>query len=427
MQIKELEKKDLIRKFNITIPQKDIAVAIEKKAQEIAATAKIDGFRSGKVPISFIKTRYKESLNSDIVDELMKSASKEVVKQNNFELSSTPRVNNVKFEEKSDLVFDIEMELLPVIPEFNQKNIKLEKKLCPIEEKEIEESMDKLRQDYKTLKPLPKDTAAKEGDTLLIDASGSMDGKEFPEGQVSNKQLTLGSKEFIPGFEEGLVGAKAGDKKKLKLKFPKEYWKKDLADKPVVFDVTVKEVSKSELPAIDDKLAQKLHLKDLNELKEKISQSLSKYYDEISTSILRKELFDQLDKDITIQVPEKLVERELEFLTKDSDSLKESDQTAKDMATRRVKIGLILSDLAKKNKISVSEEEVRAEITKHMQSMPGQENLVLDYYRNNPEALQGVNGKVLEDKAVTFLLQQISLSEKKVTPKELMDLFQSIK
>lgn len=427
MQIEELEKKDLIRKFKITIPQKDLELAIDKKAEEIASTAKIDGFRPGKVPASFIKAKHKQSLHGDVLDDFMKTASKEVVKQNNFELSSTPRVDKIEFEEKSDLAFEIEMELLPVIPEFDMKKIKLEKNISPVEDKEIEESMDRLRQDHKTFKALPKTAAAKEGDTLLIDAEGSLDGVKFPEGQVTNKQLTLGSKEFIAGFEDGLIGAKAGDQVKLNLKFPKEYWKKELTGKDVVFDVTVKEVSKAELPPIDDALAQKLHLKDLKELKEKIEQSLVKYYDDISINILRKELFDQLDKEIEFQVPEKLIEKELEFLTQDSDSLKESDEKAKDMATRRVKIGLILSDLAKKHKISVSQEEVREEITKHMQSMPGQENLILDYYKNHPEALQGINGKVLEDKSVKFLLQEISLSEKKVTPTELMDLFQAIK
>lgn len=424
MQIKELEKKDLIRKFHITIPTAKVEKAIEDKAVDIAKTAKLDGFRDGKVPTSVIKQKYSDSLKSDTLDALMKSASKEIVEKNNFELSSTPRVDNLVFEDKKDLAFDIEMELLPAIPEIKPKEIKLQKNSTEIGKKEIEETLAKLAGDFKTHKALPKTTVAKNGDTVLIDATGSVDGKDFPEGKVTAHHLTLGSKQFIPGFEDGLVGTKAGDKKTLNLKFPKDYWKEELKDKAVSFDVTVKEVSKEELPKIDDSLAQKLQLKDEKELRSKVTESLTKYHEDITVNLMKKELFDHLENKVKFSVPTKLVEKELEHL---NSSNKDNEEENKAMATRRVKIGLILSDIAKQKEIKISQDEVRQEIGKQLQSMPGQQDAMLEYYKNNPQAIEDIKGKILEDKSVELLLKEVSITEKKVTPEELTKLFQDIK
>ena len=427
MQIKELEKNELIIKFKVTIPHKEVEVVLNEKAHEIAKTAKIDGFRAGKIPLSVIKSKYKNPLRSETIDALMKSASQELVAKNKLTLSSTPEIDHLHFHDGEDLSFEIEVELLPVIPALDAKNIKLEKKVVTIEDEEIQKSLDKLLQDFKTFNPLPKDTAAQDGDTVLIDVTGSFDGKEFKEGQVINKQLTLGSGEFIPGFESGLIGAKAGETKTLNLMFPDDYWKKEFSGKPVDFEVTVKELSKSELPAVDDELAKKFNLKNLEELKEKVSESLGKHYEEISTNILRKELFDYLDSSVTIPVPQKLIKKELEFLADNSES-EDGVNKNLDIATRRVKVGLILSDLAKEKGITISQEDVRTEIAKHLQTIPAQQHgFVLDYYKNNPQALEHVRGKIIEDKSVELLLQEISISEKKVTTKELTEIFQEIK
>ena len=427
MQIKELEKKDLIRKFKITIPQEKVESAIDEKATEIAKTAKIAGFREGKVPPSIIKQKHKDSLRKDVLDALITSSTKEIVEKNKFSLSSAPKIENLEFEDKKPLSFDVELELLPVIPDFDPKKIKLERKTTDVGEKEVKESLDNLRQDYKEFSALPKTTAAKKGNAVLIDAVGSIDGKEFPEGKVTDKQLTLGSNEFIPGFEDGLVGVKAGDKKTLNLTFPKEYWKKELAAKKVKFDVTVKEVSEVKLPPANDELAKKFQLKDLKELNTKIKESIIKHYEEMSQSLVKKDLFDHLDKELKIDVPKGLVEKELEYLNKNPDTPEDTKEKNRELSTRRVKIGLILSDFAKKKKIEISKEEVNTEVGKQLRSMPGQEQVLLEYYKNNPQALESIRGKVLEDKSVELLLKESAITEKKVTPKELTKLFQSIR
>lgn len=427
MQIKELENKDLIRKFKITIPSSKVEESIDSKAAEIAKTAKIAGFRDGKVPSSVIKQKHKDSLRREVLDEIITSSTKEIIEKNKFSLSTAPKIENLDFEEKKDLSFDVELELLPVIPEFDPKKITLERKITDVGEKEVKESLDGLREDYKEFTPLSKETAAKKGNAVLIDAVGSIDGKEFPEGKVSDKHLTLGAKEFIPGFEDGLIGVKAGDKKTLNLSFPKDYWKKELAAKKVTFEVTVKEVSEVKLPDIDDNLAKKFQLKDLKDLNAKIKESIIKHHEDISRNLIKKDLFDYLDKNINITLPKKLIEKELEFLTKNPETNKETKEKNTELSTRRVKIGLILSDFAKKRKITISKEETNAEVGKQLRSMPGQEQILLDYYQKNPQALESINGKILEDKSVELLVKESSVKEKKVTPKELTDLFHAIK
>ncbi|MCH9753646.1 MAG: trigger factor, partial [Alphaproteobacteria bacterium] len=307
------------------------------------------------------------------------------------------------------------------------KKIKIEKPTSEAGEAEVKEAIDNLRQDYKEFIALSKTTAAKKNNAVLIDAVGSIDGKEFPEGKVTDKQLTLGANEFIPGFEDGLIGVKAGDKKTLDLTFPKEYWKKELAGKKVKFDVTVKEVSDVKIPAVDDELAKKFQLKDLKDLNTKVKESIIKHYEDMSHNLVKKDLFDYLDKQIKIDTPKSLVEKELEFLNKNPDTPKETIEKNRELSIRRVKIGLILSDFAKKKKIEISKEEVNTEVGKQLRSMPGQEQVLLDYYKNNPQALESIRGKILEDKSVELLLKESAMTEKKVTPKELTNLFQSIK
>jgi trigger factor len=427
MQIKELENKDLIRKFKITIPSDKVNSDIDDKAKEIAKTAKIAGFREGKVPASVIKQKHKDSLRRDVLDAIITSSTKEVIEKNKFSLSASPKIENLDFEENKDLAFDVELELLPVIPEFDPKKITLERKTTDVGEKEVKEALDNLRQDYKEFVSLPKETAAKKGDAVLIDAVGSIDGKEFPEGKVTDKQLTLGANEFIPGFEDGLIGVKSGDEKTLNLTFPKEYWKKELAAKKVKFDVTVKDVSNVNLPAVNDELAKKFQLKDLKDLNTKIKESIIKHHEEMSQNLVKKDLFDHLDKEVQVNVPNGLVEKEMEFLTKNHDTTQETKEKNMELSTRRVKIGLILSDFAKRKKITISKEETNAEVGKQLRSMPGQEQVLLEYYKNNPQALESIRGKILEDKSVDLLLEESTIAEKKVTPKELTDLFQAIK
>jgi len=252
-----------------------------------------------------------------------------------------------------------------------------------------------------------------------------MDGKEFPEGKVTGKYLVLGANEFISGFEAGLVGVKSGDSKVLNLAFPADYWKKELAGKPVSFDVVVKDVCKVEMPS-DEDLAKKLGLKDATELKAKISEFVGNRYQSSSLDLLKKELFDYLDANVDFPVPQKLLKKELEFLTKaGEDNEKEDKNNA--IAKRRVKMGLILSNFAKEKSIKVTQEDVNNEIMQHLSSVPAQQHqFIVDYYRQNPQALEHVRGKVMEDKAIDELLKDIVISEKKVTAEELNNLFDKI-
>jgi trigger factor len=425
MQIEELEKKDLAIKYKVTISKNEFEQKIEDKAQDLSKTAKLDGFRVGKVPISVIKLRYKHPLQTETIEFFMESASKDLVKSKSLVLSSSPEVHDVHFHEGKDLTFNIEVELLPEIPAIDMKKIKLERKVVEVSDEEISKGIEKLRSDFKEFKTLGDKHPAKDGEAVLIDATGFMDGKEFSEGKVTDKHLVIGSNEFIAGFESGLIGSKVGESKLLNLSFPSDYWKNEMAGKPVSFDVVVKDVCEVVLPD-DENLAKKLGLKDAVELKAKISEFIGSRYNTSSLDLLKKELFDYLDDNVDFPVPQKLLKKELKFLASDEEN-KEQEEKNSFVARRRVKMGLILSSFAKDKNIKITQEDVNKEIMQHLSSVPAQQHqFIVDYYRNNPQALEHVRGKVLEDKAIDELLKTLVISEKKVTAEELNNLFDKI-
>ena len=431
MKVKEILNEELLRKYDIVIPAKEIAEELESRAEKIATTAKIDGFRTGKIPSAVIKARYKDSLKSEILDHFINSTAQDLIKKNNLKLLSQPKVDEIKFEDKQDLSFTIEMPLLPNIPKIDYKKIELTKYISDVSEEELKEALEKFQKNQQTYEKLAENVAAKKGDAVLIDATESMDGKDFPEGKVNEKRLELGSNEFIPGFEDGLIGSKAGDTKTLNLAFPKDYWMKDYAGKKVSFEVKVKEVSEVKIPKLDDELAKKVKLKDVKELKEKMKESLKNHYEENSSAILKKDLFDHLDKVVTCTLPSQLLESEEKFLLQNNPSgAKQDDKTKaenKKLAARRVKLGLILSNVAKEEEIIVSENDIRDEMSRHVQSAPMQAQQIIDYYQNNPQAAEGLKSKIMEEKATDLVINNITLKEKKVTPEKLIELFKAIK
>jgi trigger factor len=431
MEIKEILNEELLKKYNVVISAKEVAEEMERRAEKVATTANLDGFRKGKVPLMVIKSRYKDSLKAETFDHFINSIAQDLIKKNNFKMLAQPKVDTIKFEDNQDLNFELEIPLLPNIPKIDYKKIELSKHVTDVSEKELKEALEKFQKNQQTYEKLATKIAAKKGNAVLIDVVGSMGGKEFPEGKVDNKTLELGSGEFIPGFEDGLIGSKAGDTKTLNLAFPKDYWMKSYAGKKVSFKATVKEVSEIKVPKLDDELAKKVKLKDVKELKEKMQKSLRKHYEDNSAAVLKKDIFDYLDKNIKFTLPSQLLESEENFLSQNNPSKatqdNEVEQDNKKLAARRVKLALILSNIAEEEKIQLSQNDIKAEMIKHVNAAPAQAQQIIDYYQNNPEAAKGLESKIKEDKSTQFIIDNITLKEKKVTPEELIELFKVIK
>ncbi|NRA74137.1 MAG: trigger factor [Rickettsiales bacterium] len=442
MDIKEISKNTLLNKYKITIPKKDLDLAIESKAQEITKTAKIPGFRVGKVPLNMIKSRYADEIKSELANDFIKSSVDKIVQDNNFNLAERPSITSLDFKD-TELVFEIEFQLLPKMPEIDFSKIKLTKHIALPLDKDIDKSLLDLQKNNADLKPI-ENSSVKKDQVVLLDADASMDGKDFPEGKLRDYKLKIGSKAFIEGFEDGLVGVKADEEKILNLKFPKDYHKQEYAGKKVTFVVKVKKIFEEKLPELNDEFAKKFKLKTLSELREAMKKNAQDQLERTSKIILKKDLFDKLDDYIKVDLPEKFVQKELEFVIKTSEkedkvalSDKGKDSSAKKkkssdadvheehkkMAERRVKLGLLINDMIKKRKISISQKDLSDEVMAQLGGNPESASVLAKYYKDNPQALESLKGQILEDKVVTSILSDVDIQEKNVTPEELKILY----
>jgi trigger factor len=446
MDIKEITSDVLFKKYKIVIPKKTIDEAAENKAVEIAKTAQIPGFRVGKVPLKIVKERYRDNINSDLINEFVQSSVDKIVKENEFELAARPSIDAIDFKDAGELSFEAAFELLPKIPEIDFSKIKLTKYVAKVSEKEIDEAFKNLQDKNKELNSVGDGISIEEGHVVLLDATGEMGGKEFPEGKVTDYKLKIGSGAFIGGFEDGLIGARLGAEKTLKLKFPEDYHVEKYSGKDVTFFVKIKEIFKEDLPKLDDEFAKKFNLKSLVELREAVGKSAGEQFEIFSRTLLKKDLFDVLDKDVQIDLPTRMLNTELFFVNntanqekseeektsskqKKSGTAKAKIEKKKDykhdheaIAKRRIKLGLFINDLAKKEKISLTQQDISDEVMSQMKAYPEAASFLMKYYKENPQAVESLQGKILEDKAVSFILNKISTEEKNVTAEELKSL-----
>ena len=431
MQVKELSSSKSEKEYSVVIPAKEIEAAMEIKALEIAKEAKIDGFRAGKVPVSVIKKRYKENILSETLDGLINQTSQKIIEDNNLTLATRPNIQISSFVEGKDLEYKATFELYPEIPEVDYSKCGVTEFVCDIAEEEITKTLNDLRKNKKELTPATGKAAAKEGDTVVINFVGYIDDKEFPGGKADDYKLELGAGHFIPGFESGLVGSKAGEEVKLDLKFPKDYGSKDHAGKKVVFNVTVKEIMHTILPELTDEFAKSFGVQSLDDLKKAIKTDLEKRYSSVTYGLTKKELLDVLDKEINCEMPRTMVESELESLMKQlADPTQKEDEKLdeklkakyKKIAERRVKLGLVLSETAKINKLTITQDDIRGAIINYAQSMPGQEQMVIEYFTKNPQAVENLKGPIIEDKAVRFILSKTTNKPKHLSVEKLIDL-----
>lgn len=433
MEIKETKSEDLLREFTATVSKEDVGAAIDQEAAKYAPKVKLDGFRKGKVPPTVVKKLYGNELNSEVVNHLVEQAVAKIVTDYKLKLASKPVIDVTKFDPKEGLEVAFKMELYPEMPAIDLEKITLTDYQFKIDKEEFDESLNKLLSMHKELEDAKAGTKAKEGDTALIDFTGYIDGKEFPGGSAKDYKLPLGEGHFIPGFEDGLIGSKEGDSKTLKLTFPKDYGSKAHAGKKVEFKVDVKKVYHAKLPKFDDAFAKKLHLDNKKAVEDAIHKHMDDYYNKIKNDLIKKELFDKLEKSVTFKLPPMTVQGEFEHLMKHAESSEEKaedkkkqEKLYKQLAERRVKLGMLVSELAKQEDVKVETDDIKQEITNHMRSMPDKAQEIMEYYKNNQQAVEKLKGQIYENKIVDILLAKLKKVEKKTTTKNLLELFKEL-
>ena len=433
MKITELKSTGLNKSYKVVMPQADVAKEIENKLTQIAKSAKIQGFRAGKAPLAMIKKKYINEVMSEALDNALREGSNKVMEDKKLRPATQPAIKVISFAEDKDLEFDMDVEVLPEIKLGDFSKINLDKFTADVPAEEVNKAVEYLAKARKETVKVDGKKALK-GDTVMIDFVGSVDGVEFNGGKGNNYPLELGSGTFIPGFEDQLLNAEAGSKIDVKVKFPDNYHAKDLAGKDAVFAVTVKEVREPKNVEINDEFAKSMGAESLDKLKETLSSRIKADYDNATRMKMKRQLLDILDKEYTFEVPTSLVDAEYKAivaqyeqakkynqLDADEKSKKEADllKEYKDIAVRRVKLGLVLSEVGQNAKVTIKPEDINAAIMGEARKYPGQEQMVLDYYLKNKQAVEALKAPIFEEKIIDYIVSQAKLNEKKVSVEEL--------
>ena len=434
MKVSKDKSKGLTLKFKAVIEAADFEKEVQSRVQKLAKETKLAGFRPGKAPASLINQKFRGAALGEALDAAVQKAVAEIISENKLRPAGEPKVNIEKFEDGKDVEFSMEVETLPEIKLGDFSKIKLEKLIADVPEEEIEKSIKYVAESRRESEEIKEDRAAKKGDIVVIDFTGSIDGVEFKGGKGTAYPLELGSGSFIPGFEDQLIGTKKGAKKDVKVTFPKDYHAKDLAGKDAVFAVEVKELRALKKIQINDELAVSLGAKDLADLKKQIAERILQDYEHASKLKLKRALLDALDKEYKLELPQSIVDAEYDSIVKQYEhakahneldayekSKKEKDllKEYKEIAERRVKLGLVLSEVGAKEKIQITPDDLNKAIMSEARKYPGQEKAVFDFYLKNKNAIEALKAPVMEEKIVDAILAKAQISEKKVSVQEL--------
>ncbi len=426
MQVKELKSEGLKREFKVTLLADDINKKVEHRLQEVAKTIKLPGFRPGKVPLSVVKKKHGKEILGETLERVVADSSSKVLSERELHPALQPQIKIDSFDEGADLVYNLSLEIYPEVPAMNFSTIKIVKSVVEPSDADVTDALAKLQKAQRNFVPLKKARAAKLGDAVVIDFVGKVDDVAFEGGAGNGYRLELGSNQFIPGFEDQLVGAKKDEDVAVKVTFPKDYGSKDLAGKKAVFDVKIHDILQSEEAELTDEFAAKFGFENLEKLKDAVKQQVQKDFDGISRTKLKKDLFDALDKECKFTVPEGMVTMEYDSIVKSvgQEAGKEIDKKQqkeyKELAERRVRLGIILADVGRTNAVAVTDDEIRRAVFEQARNFPGQEQRVIEYYQKNKEALDHLRGPILEEKVVDFVVSKISVQDKKVSSKDLL-------
>ncbi len=433
MRLIEKSSKGLKRSYEAKILASDIDLKVTEKIASSRADVQLKGFRKGHAPLALLKKMYGKSM----INEVMQESVDEIIRMHFEESGDKPaqqpdvQMLNKDWKEGDDVEVELKYEKLPKIPETDFSKIKLKKLIADIDKSSIEEALSNLAASSENFEKRNKSSKAKKGDQLIIDFLGRVNNEEFEGGQADDYPLILGSNSFIPGFEDQLIGAKEGQKIDVEVTFPKDYSSEKLAGSPAIFNVIVKSVNEPKPAKINEDLAKKFGAKNLTDLKDQIKERLKAEYGHASRVILKRELMDKLDKSVKFDLPSGLIEIEANQIAhqlwheenpenKDHkhDKIIPTDEHNK-IASRRVKLGLLLAELGSKNKLVVSEKETQDALIRKAQEYPGQEKAFVEYIQKNPEAREQLKAPIFEDKVIDFIIELSSVTEKKVSKDEL--------
>ena len=444
MDITETNADGLKRSFSIAISAGEIEERVNSRIATIAGDIKMPGFRPGKVPASVVKARYGKQLLGEVLQASLDEATRSAIEGNNLRPATNPSLNIDEYEDGGDLKATISLEIMPEIPAVELSALAIERPQVDVSETEVDQALDQISKENRPSKPVEKPRPAKMGDTVVMDFIGRIDGEAFEGGAAEGHSLELGSNSFIPGFEEGLVGAETGKVVAVTVPFPAEYPAKHLAGKEAVFDCTIHEIREPGEVKLDDEFAKTLGMDSLDALKNAIREQIGRQHATAIRAKVKTSVLDALDTTETrFDLPEGMVTQEYESVCRamnpaasehDHDHNHDHDHDhpaadegmsdddkadARSIAERRVRLGLMLTEIGRNNNMQVTEEEKQQAVFAEAQRYPGQQQQVLEYFQKNPEAMQNLAGPIFEDKVIDFILEMATVTDKTISVEDL--------
>ena len=442
MQVTETVSDGLKREFKVVVPAADLATKAEAKFGELKNQVRINGFRPGKVPVSHLKRLYGRAVMAEMIETAVREANAQIVTERGFKLVREPQVTlpteqgavEQVIEGKSDLSYTVAVEILPKIELADFKGIQLERLNAEVSETEVDEAVKRIAEQSRPFAAKAEGGKAENGDRVTIDFTGKMEGVPFEGGTGGDVALNLGSGTFIPGFEDQLVGVAAGDKRAVNVTFPQSYPAAHRAGKNAEFDVTVKSIETPQAVEVNDEFAKSLGLESLAKLREMVKERLGQEHKAMSRQKVKRKLLDELDAKHKFTPPPSLVEDEftnvwktivddLETRQRTFEQEDTTEEKAKEeyrgIAERRVRLGLVIAEIGERNSVKVSDEELSRVVMDRARQVPGREQEVWDFYRNNPDALASLRAPIFEDKVIDYILELAKITDKTVSREEL--------
>jgi trigger factor len=442
MQVTETLSQGLKHEFKISVPAADLDAKAGARLVNLKDKVRLNGFRPGKVPVSHLKKVYGRSVMAETIDETIRDANSQIFTERGFRLATEPKITmptekaevDQLLNGQSDLTYTVAIEVVPAIQLADFKSFAVEKPVADVSDADVDEAIQRIADQNRSYAARAEGAKAETGDRVTVNFKGTIDGAPFEGGTGENIQVVIGSNTFIPGFEDELIGIAAGETKTVKATFPKNYLTATLAGKAAEFETTAVTIETPQATTIDDEFAKSLGLESLDRLKEAARARLASEFAGATRQRVKRALLDRLDESHKFEAPPSLVDEEFKLMwgsikaEMDSSGKTFADEhTTEDaakqeyraIADRRVRLGLVLSEIGEKNKISVTDDEVSRAVIERARSMPGREKEVWDFYRNNAQALAQLRAPIYEDKVVDFILELANVTEKKVSKEEL--------
>ena len=434
MQVEQVAAEGLRREFKITVPSGEIEDRVRTRLERMAKTVRLPGFRPGKAPLPLLRKQYGRAILGEVLQEAVDEGSQRTIGENDLRPALRPQIEVTSFDEGKDLEFGIKVEVLPEVPAVELGGISLTRLVAETPADKVEEAIANFAKSRQKFEAPAEPRPAQDDDQLTIDFEGKIDGVAFEGGASKGFPLRLGSQSLVPGFEEQLIGAVVGETREVKVTFPADYARAEVAGKDAVFTVTVHEIKAPVPYTLDDAWAEALGFENLAEVKETFEKRFADDYRNLSRARLKRALLDRLAADHVFPVPQGMVDLEFDTIWKQiqeeiarggtvEEPGKSEDELKAEyraIAERRVRLGLILSDIGTKNEVKVEGEELQQAVMREAMRFPGQERKVVEFFKSNPAAIEQLRAPIFEDKVCDFIFGQANVTEQPVTVEELI-------